>query len=285
MRGALGRRPRATSSIYRRFIPAHAGSTLKSGRKLCLATVHPRACGEHDTYTAPRSPHFGSSPRMRGARSRGRASSADSGSSPRMRGALRNDRASQLNGRFIPAHAGSTFLGSRARSGRFIPAHAGSIYDNVLSGSSPRMRGAPFGKVNARIDDGSSPRMRGARYVSMRPNPHFGSSPRMRGARAPGGSSATSAPVHPRACGEHARERAYFAPVVGSSPRMRGAVFSSTCKAPGSSPRMRGALFIAPSAVHPRACGEQPMPDSLRDNVLDHGSSPRMRGAQLVSNR
>ena len=75
---------------FRRFIPAHAGSTVDCrGGKRCAA-VHPRACGEHFLNPASEAYISGSSPRMRGARARKCQARARS--------------------RFIPAHAGSTLL-------------------------------------------------------------------------------------------------------------------------------------------------------------------------------
>ncbi|CAB1368090.1 protein of unknown function [Denitratisoma oestradiolicum] len=72
----------------RRFIPAHAGNTYGAGASNGAGTVHPRACGEHQ--------------------SSGRRAGAADGSSPRMRGTHRNLFVGDLDNRFIPAHAGNT---------------------------------------------------------------------------------------------------------------------------------------------------------------------------------
>ena len=53
-----------------RFIPAGAGNTPSSTRTGNAPTVHPRGCGEHWTPGLPRSGLPGSSPRVRGTRSR-----------------------------------------------------------------------------------------------------------------------------------------------------------------------------------------------------------------------
>ena len=49
------------------FIPAHAGSTITSSRRMSCLSVHPRACGEHEFVTEFINDMDGSSPRMRGA--------------------------------------------------------------------------------------------------------------------------------------------------------------------------------------------------------------------------
>ena len=150
-----------------RFIPAHAGNTRPS-RRLCLSlSVHPRACGEHFKNYTIKDWVIGSSPRMRGRRQRvlevfdlppvhpracgehlGRPCKrfAVAGSSPRMRGTP--ELAPMLRGRrrFIPAHAGNTylFLGHH----RAYPVHpracgehfSGNLAILVVFGSSPRMR-------------------------------------------------------------------------------------------------------------------------------------------------
>ena len=93
MRGAL---PYQFSDLLlRRFIPAHAGSTVRCADGRQDQAVHPRACGEHCTMTRP----------MRTV----------VGSSPRMRGALGSSFQIICNVRFIPAHAGSTAVESSIR--------------------------------------------------------------------------------------------------------------------------------------------------------------------------
>ncbi len=132
-----------------RFIPAHAGNTLRSHWAAYGSTVHPRARGEHATSRRKSPFDFGSSPRTRGTRpgrlgqrlvvrfipahagntpspatrpplatvhprARGEHScstgrySVTGGSSPRTRGTLAQLLAPDSLGRFIPAHAGNT---------------------------------------------------------------------------------------------------------------------------------------------------------------------------------
>ena len=49
-----------------RFIPACAGNTLKAAGELDKMSVHPRVCGEHETFSSTGSRSSGSSPRVRG---------------------------------------------------------------------------------------------------------------------------------------------------------------------------------------------------------------------------
>ena len=86
MRGALHAKLKAEG--FRRFIPAHAGSTYGPGGWPLPLPVHPRACGEHARL------HWWFA--------------GTGGSSPRMRGARDTLRLQPLYVRFIPAHAGST---------------------------------------------------------------------------------------------------------------------------------------------------------------------------------
>ena len=52
-----------------RIIPADAGSTQTSWRCTNPSGDHPRGCGEHPNLGGVSRPVWGSSPRMRGARS------------------------------------------------------------------------------------------------------------------------------------------------------------------------------------------------------------------------
>ena len=112
-----------------RFIPAPAGNTGFSLQWPTILTVHPRACGEHQTRLQVLRNSIGSSPRLRGTR---RVKSAaepsrsvhpracgehfrmaskclsDPGSSPRLRGTPGPDDGGIPRDRFIPAPAGNT---------------------------------------------------------------------------------------------------------------------------------------------------------------------------------
>ena len=275
-----------------RIIPAHAGQTDHGVSGGDNETDHPRACGANPHGARLHTARFGSSPRMRGKRTR---------------------------------------LGPHVRRIRIIPAHAGQTCAPASTTPSnadhPRACGANFdGAAELFEVAGSSPRMRGKRgWISPTRR-----SPRIIPAHA--GQTrwwpvvSWTVPDHPRACGAN-RSGTSFAPVrIGSSPRMRGkrahSVWAyrwssnsdhpracgansiwpvSSTRPDGSSPRMRGKLFrclsslrsrrIIPAhagqttsncaiwktpADHPRACGANFL--SLIFCCCTCGSSPRMRG-------
>ena len=178
-----------------RFIPARAGETEEARRRLAYA------CG--------------SSPRVRGRRSRRRRPHgrptvhprACGGDTPAVEG-----KAGQH--RFIPARAGETALSTAAR--------------DPVSGSSPRVRGRLFASLQAPVlgtvhpracggdleprqrrgvELGSSPRVRGDSSAARGRGGAAGSSPRVRGRRVCGSSHDAGEPVHPRACGGDERDR------------------------------------------------------------------------------
>ena len=70
------------------IIPAHAGNTIWRVRWSILARDHPRACGEHSSFS--------------------HACRMFSGSSPRMRGTHNQQARPQAQAGIIPAHAGNT---------------------------------------------------------------------------------------------------------------------------------------------------------------------------------
>ena len=131
--------------------------------------VHPRACGEHSNDGCQRVSYAGSSPRLRGTLQGG----------DRDAGALR----------FIPAPAGNTCR--RAIGETASPVHPRACGEHVAK------------QMQAEVDAGSSPRLRGTRG-SVRCWPW-----RHRFIPAPAGNTPDrcpaprTAPVHPRACGEH----------------------------------------------------------------------------------
>ncbi len=200
--------PRVRPAVPGRFIPAHAGNTSRSVSVIPAASVHPRACGEHNGHGLREAEKGGSSPRMRGTRTR------------------RNRQYSHH--RFIPAHAGNTarqrFRGSQpAVHPRACGEHCVSVATHdVTSGSSPRMRG-------------THKRLHGF-DVTLRFIPaHAGNTIQ-------NVTLHVESTVHPRACGEHSRAYWNSGTISGSSPRMRGTPASHKFGAAvdGSSPRMRG---------------------------------------------
>ena len=125
MRGKLVERHRGGRP--RRIIPAHAGQTFLNTNLFYLYTDHPRACGANGLSTRVYRPPIGSSPRMRGKRTRWffRCPPA----------------------RIIPAHAGQTIRWSAdRRCPADHPRACGANQDDGFrnycdGGSSPRMRG------------------------------------------------------------------------------------------------------------------------------------------------
>ncbi len=227
MRGTRGRQRRGIRPA--RFIPAHAGNTKKFSYSYPWLPVHPRACGEHRSWTVSRLMYSGSSPRMRGT--------------PLICAHGVNDK------RFIPAHAGNT--ATRGEGVDTSAVHPRACGEHAYQGCFPSS------------NFGSSPRMRGTRN-----NVPFTIPPR-RFIPAHAGNTRSHSlinipvSVHPRACGEHRPCKAKDGRKSGSSPRMRGtrraarhrslrhrfipAHAGNTCRPPGG-------LYRSP--VHPRACGE-----------------------------
>ncbi len=151
---------------------------------------HPRVCGEHLLAQVVGLLLQGSSPRMRGAQ-RG----------PRRFGRLRG---------IIPAYAGSTMW--TYPPPRWSPDHPrvcgehriSSCFRNAMTGSSPRMRGAPAPGARSCAPGGIIPAYAGS-TTSRR-------------------TVQTQWQDHPRVCGEHIRGRQEKGRPRGSSPRMRGAL-------------------------------------------------------------
>jgi len=131
MRGTQS--PLRSNVDHRRFIPAHAGNTCRQWPRSRLGTVHPRACGEHASSSA--------------------RITLSGGSSPRMRGTLMMPGDPAIFRRFIPAHAGNTWVTRRcSRVTTVHPRACGehntawlraALGSPVATGSSPRMRGTP----------------------------------------------------------------------------------------------------------------------------------------------
>ena len=242
----------------------------------------------------------------------------NSGSSPRVRGTRSRRGPPDLEHRFIPACAGNSisrdlerYTGAvhprvcgelpvlradEAARRRFIPACAGnsSSRGSLWSASTvhPRVCGELDGSnQSVQVLGGSSPRVRG----TLRGVRAFGSASRFIPACA--GNSLTpscgrrATAVHPRVCGELDVLLVSEQGEVGSSPRVRGTRRNrrvTVVPRIGSSPRVRGTrwrrgvvvhdLRFIPacagnspptwraatrSTVHPRVCGELSAPASL----------------------
>ena len=185
-RGTL--RSPSHSRFSGRIIPAHAGNTWRNEHPPAAGSDHPRARGEHRCFCGLCICRLGSSPRTRGTQPL--------------------QHLPNLRVRIIPAHAGNTlpyvrkFVAitdhPRARGEHSSSSSEGSWSD----GSSPRTRGTPLSKIQAK----HIPRIIPA---------HAGNTS---WAQASPGQS----PDHPRARGEHIRGAAIAKPPPGSSPRTRG---------------------------------------------------------------
>ena len=136
--------------------------------------------------------------------------------------------------------------------------------------------------------DGSSPRMRGTGSWGPQQLGDRRFIPAHAGNRCWANRSFRHQVVHPRACGEQPTGQGGTRYDIGSSPRMRGTVARhlhhplrdrfipahAGNRLARYEPRLR-------TAVHPRACGEQPV--AFAGPLHIAGSSPRMRGTVAAS--
>ena len=202
-RGTLYQRGRAAER--QRIIPAPAGNTDRGSPCASPRPDHPRARGEHQPWRRSHSPTIGSSPRPRGTplEAIGLACAE----------------------RIIPAHARNTWP---ARSARAFSTdhpcvrweHANvAKYSDVVTGSSPRLRGnTGMWKPLLTICAGH-PRAR-EEQVAVRAvrNLHW-IIPARAGNTARRRLPASGPAGHPRTRGEHLPCSAYCTPSTGSSPR------------------------------------------------------------------
>ena len=131
---------------------------------------------------------------------------------------------------------------------------------------------------------GSSPRMRGARIFNAKIGISRGIIPAYAGSTSKNIPFSEMAWDHPRVCGEHLFPARYFFFLLGSSPRMRGARCATcqVCNSFGIIPAYAGSTCSGISrrsreGDHPRVCGEHHAFMTASRNPS--GSSPRMRGA------
>ena len=152
MRGTL--RQSSPHSGRTRIIPAYAGNTLAARQACSGRRDHPRVCGEHYPCSVRWNCRSGSSPRMRGTRSRCPSSSV-----------IR---------RIIPAYAGNTkFVNAVLFSPRDHPRVCGehASHDKRAPscwGSSPRMRGTRQQNALADSHDGIIPAYAGNTHPMVR---------------------------------------------------------------------------------------------------------------------
>ncbi len=214
-------------------------------------------------------------------------------SSPRVRGTVERHLRFGLIDRFIHARAGN-----RPWSFQILPAasvHSRACGNRTHRASSrwsatvhPRACGEQAISLERNIaSPGSSPRVRGTGQAPRHAVHALRFIPARAGNRGHINVIISDRRVHPRACGEQTYSRANGAPADGSSPHVRGTEFAQAlgfqalrfipARAGNSAGTATGAL---PTAVHPRACGEQD--DLPRGLDLVAGSSPRVRGTEVT---
>ena len=187
-----------------------------------------------------------------------------------MRGALVCAAADVLQGRIIPADAGST--PSPWPGPAPPPDHPRGCGEHCYS------------PANGLKPPGSSPRMRGAQSPQWEPPDRRGIIPADAGSTRLACAGSRSSRDHPRGCGEHRLSDLMTVREGGSSPRMRGAlpVDVKPHDHAGIIPADAGStgLWVPWSGTardHPRGCGEHKRQGNR--SGMRGGSSPRMRGA------
>ena len=215
------------------IIPAYAGSTRQERVARGAVQDHPRIRGEHAALASQAHSIAGSSPHTRGAPGFGAVVDPETG--------------------IIPAYAGSTCRGARARSNtrdhpRIRGEHRHNSWTNPLArGSSPHTRGALLGLVDLGCQLGIIPAYAGSTEQYRRHT--------IRNAD------------HPRIRGEHDKDQHTQAMIMGSSPHTRGAHFDGLYPAPtgGIIPAYAGstrgwASGLGATRDHPRIRGEHGLP-------------------------
>ena len=231
-----------------RFIPACAGNGAARHARTCRTSVHPRVCGERSATGSRTGIATGSSPRVRGTGSPSPGRAPRSPVHPRVCGERHRRIGTTFSTCGSSPRVRGTDLQFRALrpGGRFIPACAGN------GGGAP----APFPRSSVH------PRVCGERDMGGDKNQRVaGSSPRVRGT-ADGPSRLLPVRRFIPACAGNGRS--------GRGGSIRG--FIPACAGNGSQTRAR----LPRPTVHPRVCGERPVP-SLSFHSY-HGSSPRVRG-------
>ena len=172
---------------------------------------------------------------------------------------------------------------------RIIPADAGSTLHNNILSSAPQDHPRGCGEHDLRDRErgsgrGSSPRMRGARSGIVNAVSSGRIIPADAGSTSPTTGTARLKRDHPRGCGEHVKLRVCDMCMMGSSPRMRGALIlgPSRYRSARIIPADAGSTTCSCSAPipprdHPRGCGEHS--GWANAAARNGGSSPRMRGA------
>ena len=253
---------------------------------------------------------YGSSPRVRGKRRRGRRPCGSSGLIPACAGKTRGGHPVGVRRAAHPrvcgenpetkatAHrnAGSSprvrgklqSVAGQAETGGLIPACAGKTPPRPRTRSSrrahPRVCGEnpPF-VLHRFAGRGSSPRVRGKLRARVHGHSQAGLIPACAGKTPSIAAPRPRRRAHPRVCGENQRGFHNTDAVAGSSPRVRGKPEGGglggdrvrlipACAGKTSTPQRAQ----APRPAHPRACGENMR--RAQGYTGGGGSSPRVRG-------
>ena len=159
----------AISRLRLRLIPARAGNTALSTRRIGAYSAHPRSRGEHEELFSQGQQLCGSSPLARGTR--------------------RPPRRTHSRARLIPARAGNTCSRLSSRFG---------------SAAHPRSRGEHFGLSRSRLTrTGSSPLARGTPRVHLQALPNRRLIPARAGNTRRPAPPPLKSPAHPRSRGDH----------------------------------------------------------------------------------
>ena len=192
-----------------------------------------------------------------------------SGSSPRMRGKRSRSVSGLFRCRIIPAHAGQTPA---------MPHRAGSSPDHPRACGANRRRSS-----TSKALPGSSPRMRGKLHAAEAHTRACRIIPAHAGQTISNRAMANDHTDHPRACGANPVDTRASSPSPGSSPRMRGkpgARFWQSVRhriIPAHAGQTQsGHLAGSVLTDHPRACGANAVARHFSTGYA--GSSPRMRG-------
>ena len=254
----------------------------------------------------------GSSPRVRGTRSQGRACGGCRGIIPACAGNAQTtfppasyvsdhprvcgERQDHCTPTTPPAGSSPRVRGTHIcayqylPAPRIIPACAGNASKRMgrwrATADHPRVCGErKRGDHYPDHDGGSSPRVRGTRLVPRLVPRLVRIIPACAGNACGEPWRETLYPDHPRVCGERAMGAGERGLHRGSSPRVRGTLACSQLRAsPGRIiPACAGNALTSPASSrplsdHPRVCGERNSPHGLKKAW--RGSSPRVRGTR-----
>ena len=206
------------------------------------------------------------------------------GSSPRVRGTHDATGTGEAIVRFIPACAGNSSARGTCSPRRPVhPRVCGELAEDARRRPLP-LRFIPAVALRRMDSIGSSPRVRGTRHGAADVEQELRFIPACAGNSVCAAKGAPSKPVHPRVCGELARDgrrlgrdRRFIPACAGNSNH----AYAEGTLLNGSSPRVRGTRSVRRPAgpkrpVHPRVCGE--LPDELRRRGDDERFIPACAG-------